>query len=160
MRSTAAQNTGNEGAFNYAKGDRLIGVESIVGGQIGDTLTGNSSANTIWGEDGAADTLSGGSGTDEFYFVTANFGNDVIKDYNLTSREKIYLCQGSGAPPTLATHCGDAADNGSDYVITVTHAGAMAGMITLTGITSSSTNFDRRRRQRYLRSGGGAIELG
>ena len=179
LSSTAAQNEGNDNegsspiSSNYAKGDRLIRIENIYGSgrTPGDTLTGTSSANTIWGEDGpdtidggggndrligdrlrrsdsatysadgGSDILTGGTGTDEFYFVTANFGNDVIRDYNLESREKIYLCMGGGTNPTLATHTG--ANSGSDYVITVMHGTTTAGTITLKGITAASANFDR-----------------
>ncbi len=180
LSSTAAQNEGNDNVeppdavtpwVNHAKGDRLISIENLYGSRRtpGDTLTGNGSANTIWGSHGpdtinggggndrligdrlrsetytagdrASDTLTGGSGADEFYFVTPQFGDDTISDYNLASREKIILCMGSGTNPTLATQTGE--NSGSDYKITVTHGSATAGTITLTGITTASANFDR-----------------
>ena len=97
----------------------------LHGGGGSDRLIGDDHENA----DGGNDTLSGGGGDDEFYFVTANFGNDVISNYNLYSREKIYLCQGAVRNPILATHSG--ANSGSDYIITVTHGSATAGTITL-----------------------------
>ena len=89
-----------------AAGDVYIGVESLAGSALSDSLRGDDSANTIWGgggddwlygrggndvlagEDGndtlqgntGNDTLWGGAGTDRFYFGLGD-GQDTIGDF-------------------------------------------------------------------------------
>ena len=143
----------------HAQGDTLSTntIENLTGSDHNDTLTGDDDPNTLSGGAGndtlngnagsdnlnggtGDDTLNGGGGTDKFYFH-ASFANDTIGDYTLGSTqalsEEIYLCMGSQT--NLPTHAG--VDSGSDHVITVTFNSATAGTITLTGITTSSTNF-------------------
>ena len=87
--------------------------------------------------------MTGGSGTDTFVFrgPFGRFGSDTISDYTLgatkAASEKIHLCVGTSSDPP--THSG--VNSGSDHVITVMHNSKTAGTITLTGITTSSTNF-------------------
>ena len=140
-----------------AQGDTLSNIENLAGSSLGDTLTGDASANVLTGGAGndtlnggaggdmlnggtGTDALTGGNGSDEFYFH-ANFSTDTIADYTLgaskAASEEIHLCMGTQANPP--THSG--ADSGSNHVITVTFNGSTAGTITLTGITTSSTNF-------------------
>ena len=132
-----------------ARGDTYTSIENVTGTSHDDTLTGDANANVLKGGGGSDklnggggdDTLTGGGGSDEFYFYEG-FGNDTITDYALgaskDASEKIYVCMGTHA--NLPTTSG--ADSGSNYVITVTFDGETAGTITLTGITSSSTNFN------------------
>ena len=69
--SDEVQETGGD-----AQGDRLTGVEHLVGSDFGDQLTGNASVNWLFGESGgdllagggAADSLFGGSGDDAVFF--------------------------------------------------------------------------------------------
>ena len=148
---------GVTGSGGHAQGDTLTEIENLIGSAHGDTLTGDANANALTGAAGndtlnsgggddmlnggtGTDALTGGGGSDEFYFH-ADFSNDTIADYTLgTSKadsEEIHLCMGTQTNPP--THSG--ADSGSNHVITVTFDGSTAGTITLTGITTSSTNF-------------------
>lgn len=131
-----------------AYGDTFESIKKIVGSGGNDMLIGDGKANNLSsaaGDDllrgGGDNTPMGGAGNDEFYFY-AGFGSDAIDDYTLGSAqvtsEEIHLCLGNGS--NLATDCG--VDGGSDRVITVTLDGAIAGTITLTGITSGFTNFN------------------
>ena len=103
-----------------------------------DTLNGGAGADTLVGGLGN-DTLTGGDGIDTFGYVGSANGSDTITDYNLAASkadsDKIRLCGNNGTP----THTG--ADSGSDHVITVTLGGNTIATITLTGITTGSTNF-------------------
>jgi Ca2+-binding RTX toxin-like protein len=65
----AAAETGGDAA-----GDVLTGIENLVGSGGNDTLTGNNSANVIYGGLGT-DTITGNSGSDLIY---GGDGNDVI----------------------------------------------------------------------------------
>ncbi len=53
------------GRGGHADGDRLKGIENIVGSIHDDRLTGNSATNILLGGSGA-DTLAGGEGSDDF----------------------------------------------------------------------------------------------
>ncbi len=140
-----------------AQGDTLTEIENVIGSSQGDTLTGNGSANVLIGGAGndtlngrnggdmlrggtGTDALTGGNGSDKFYFHE-DFSTDTIADYTLgasqAASEEIHLCMGTQSNPP--THSG--ADSGSNHVITVTFNGTTTGTITLTGITTSSTNF-------------------
>ena len=127
------------GSGGHAASDTLDGIENLAGSAHADTLTGDASANILQGGAGG-DTLNGGGGDDEFHF-REGFGADTIGDYTLgTSQdasEKIHLCMGTAENPPTQT----GTDSGSNHVITVTFDGATTGTITLTGITTSSTNF-------------------
>lgn len=57
-----------------AAGDRLIGVEDIIGSMFGDTIIGTDAANALDGFVGA-DSLFGGLGAD---LITGGFGSDRI----------------------------------------------------------------------------------
>ena len=84
--------------------------------------------------------MNGEAGTDTFVF-NGPFDSDTISDYTLgttkAASEKIYLCIGMQTNPPAHT----GTDSGSNHVITVTYNARTAGTITLTGITTSSTNF-------------------
>ena len=67
--------------------DTLVGIEAVVGTELGDTLIGSAGADALYGEYGddrltggaGADTLQGGMGTDRFrYFVGSDLAGDVI----------------------------------------------------------------------------------
>lgn len=61
LASTLTQATGGSGS------DRLLNIESLIGSNFNDKLTGNSSVNTLNGGLGN-DTLDGGAGNDVFRF--------------------------------------------------------------------------------------------
>ncbi|MGO1074610.1 hypothetical protein [Inquilinus sp. CA228] len=58
-----------------AAGDRLTGIESLVGSTFGDRLLGNSAGNTLVGGDGD-DTLDGGAGDD---LLAGGAGADALE---------------------------------------------------------------------------------
>ena len=64
-----------------AEGDRLIGIENIIGGSGDDRLTGDGEANTLTGGKGI-NTLTGGAGADTYvyYVTTSDDGIDTIED--------------------------------------------------------------------------------
>ena len=85
----------------YAQGDALTNIESIIGTDFNDTLTGNSEDNNLVGQHGndtlsggdgndtlsgggGDDTLSGGAGNDQFFgsdgddIISGGDGNDYI----------------------------------------------------------------------------------
>ena len=70
--AVAVRLDGNASSGDIAEGDRLSGVERVIGGAYADTLIGDSGDNTLDGGAGddvlrgglGADTLIGGSGTD------------------------------------------------------------------------------------------------
>jgi serralysin len=71
-----------------AAGDRIAGIEAVIGSSYADMITGDALANRLQGGGGAdmlvggggADTLSGGAGADVFVFGVAA-GKDVISDF-------------------------------------------------------------------------------
>jgi Ca2+-binding RTX toxin-like protein len=67
LSKTVAQDTG-------AGADTLTNFENLVGGTVGDTLTGNAGANKIWGGAGH-DLIQGGGGADKLY---GEAGNDTL----------------------------------------------------------------------------------
>jgi Ca2+-binding RTX toxin-like protein len=54
--------------------DTITGVEGVIGGAAGDSLTGSDSDDRLWGR-GGADTLAGGLGTDT---LEGGLGDDVL----------------------------------------------------------------------------------
>ena len=122
--------------------DRLYagaGNDQMDGGAGNDQMDGGAGQDTLIAAAGT-DTLNGGADRDSFRF-RGSFGNDTIEDLDLNGSdvENIFLCVGTESNRPTWT----GADRGANYVITVTHNNARAGTITLKGITSSSTNFDR-----------------
>jgi Ca2+-binding RTX toxin-like protein len=91
------------GSAGEAQDDLLTGVEGVVGSTYGDVLTGDSGANTLFGQGGGdilfglngADTLVGGAGADRFVFI--NIGDsavaaaDQILDFSLAEGDRIDL---------------------------------------------------------------------
>lgn len=71
-----------------AEGDRLNGIEHLIGSSHGDTLTGDDDANRLSGGAGAdilvggvgSDVLTGGAGEDLFRFASGD-GADTIGDF-------------------------------------------------------------------------------
>ncbi|MFB2550697.1 calcium-binding protein [Ensifer soli] len=69
-----------EGAFGWgqggeAEGDRLSGIENLLGSAFDDRLTGNGGANRLDGN-GGADLLAGGAGNDT---LAGGAGNDTLR---------------------------------------------------------------------------------
>lgn len=71
------------GAFGQAEGDTLVGIEKLVGTNMGDTLIGDDQDNRLAGRDGddiltgglGDDTLAGGVGADT---MTGGGGSDTV----------------------------------------------------------------------------------
>ena len=56
-------------------------IENVIGGALGDTLTGNALNNAVDGAVGGNDTLTGGAGNDTYRFDTDNaLGSDTIDE--------------------------------------------------------------------------------
>lgn len=73
----------NGGSGGDGAGDTFIDIEAIEGGAFGDTLTGNTGANKVWGL-GGDDKLFGGAGDDQIWGGTGadqlagETGNDIL----------------------------------------------------------------------------------
>jgi len=98
-----AQIGGGDG--NHALGDTLIGIENLVGSNLGDVLTGNGVANILNGLDGddaitagAGDTVDGGTGLD--VLLSSDAALDVISTTHIQGVERIDLT-GSAASLTV-----------------------------------------------------------
>jgi ELWxxDGT repeat protein len=66
--------TAGTGQGSEAEGDRLTGIEAVIGSELNDVLTGNAGANNLFGRDGA-DALYGLAGDD---FLSGGFGGDQM----------------------------------------------------------------------------------
>ena len=66
--------TSNRGTGGTAEGDRLSGIESLIGSVFADTLIGDTGANRLEGGNGD-DAISGGGGDDTFQ---GGMGNDTM----------------------------------------------------------------------------------
>ena len=62
------------GRLGDAEGDRLIGIENLIGSKYSDTLIGNDKRNTIFGQDGD-DNIFGGRGVDSLW---GGDGDDLL----------------------------------------------------------------------------------
>ncbi|MBX9885753.1 MAG: hypothetical protein K2X68_12360, partial [Novosphingobium sp.] len=104
---------GNASSGDIAEGDRLSGIERVVGGAYADTLIGDSGDNTLDGGAGddtlrgglGADTLIGGSGTD-----TADYSDSF-------AAVAVDLAAGTGRGGSAAGDTFSSIENvtGSDY---------------------------------------------
>ena len=81
-----------------AEGDRLNGIEHLVGSAHADTLTGDARGNRLWGG-GGADTLSGGGGDD---VLEGGAGADRL-DGGAGEDTLLYAGSGAGVNVNLAT---------------------------------------------------------
>lgn len=63
-----------------AHGDVLISVESVVGSNFGDVLTGDGTTNLLSGG-GGGDQLTGGGSPDLFYFTPGAANGDTVVDF-------------------------------------------------------------------------------
>ena len=64
------------GRYGHAEGDRLAGIEDLVGSDYDDTLGGDAGANRLHGGGGGNDRLEGGAGDDSLY---GGDGNDTLQ---------------------------------------------------------------------------------
>jgi Ca2+-binding RTX toxin-like protein len=67
------------GAGGHAAGDRLYGIENLVGSAFADTLFGDDGANRLAGR-GGNDVLLGRGGADAFVFGPGS-GTDTVLDF-------------------------------------------------------------------------------
>jgi Ca2+-binding RTX toxin-like protein len=129
-----------------AAGDVISNFERLSGSANGDTLTGNTAGNFIYGRAGN-DTLTGGGGADRFYFDTtlnASTNLDTITDFNTSVADAIYIDDaiftGLAVGTLTATDFGTSAAVGADVVYT--DGGlyfAAGGAVTLAGYTQFAT---------------------
>ena len=154
-------------AGSWSSGDKLSGIENLLGTDFTDFLLGNASANTLVGGDGndmltgrgGADILTGGAGDDTFrYLATADStvaAHDVITDFGNGS-DVIDLTAISGitndavysatTPTTVAAHSVVYFQNGADTVIYANASNATENaanadmMLVLTGVDASTLN--------------------
>jgi Ca2+-binding RTX toxin-like protein len=91
LRDGAFSTVAGAGSNNVAIAYDTV-IEDAVGGSYDDRLTGNDVANVLNGG-GGDDRLTGGAGADTFVF-DANWGRDVIVDFN--SGEDLLDFRGSG----------------------------------------------------------------
>ena len=129
-----------------AAGDIISNFERLSGSANGDTLTGNTAANFIYGRAGN-DTLTGGGGADRFYFDTtlnASTNLDTITDFNTSGADAIYIDNaiftGLTAGTLAPTDFGTSAAVGAAVVYT--GGGlyfAAGGAATLAGYTQFAT---------------------
>ena len=96
---------GGPGQGGFAQGDRLVGVEGILGSLFGDALFGNAGSDTLSGEagddfldgQGGVDFMAGGLGKDVFVYRTifdtglAVGTRDTIADFNRLEGDLIDL---------------------------------------------------------------------
>jgi Ca2+-binding RTX toxin-like protein len=82
------------GLGGEAEGDRLSGVENLIGSGFGDRLVGNGGANALTGR-GGFDVLVGNGGADRFVYESRYDSNpkapDVIRDFSRSQGDKIDL---------------------------------------------------------------------
>ncbi|WP_225009931.1 calcium-binding protein [Novosphingobium percolationis] len=117
--------------------DQLAGIENVIAGNYGDTVTGNGSANTLRGM-GGNDVLTGKGGADRFVFETTPSGatnRDVITDFSHAQGDRIVLSKAifaaAGAVGTLgetqfcAAAGATAARDGDDRIVYNTSTGAL-----------------------------------
>ncbi len=64
----------NTALGGHAEGDRITGIEKVIGSVFADILTGGNGADQLFGN-GGADHLDGGEGDDRLW---GNKGNDVL----------------------------------------------------------------------------------
>jgi len=102
------------GVGGEAQGDKLLGIEGVVGSQFDDTLTGDAAANTLSGHSGN-DTLNGGDGNDVLYdYTTYGYGQDNDKLNGGAGNDAIYsyggkdVVDGGGGNDFLYMTRGDA----------------------------------------------------
>ncbi|WP_298849278.1 CHRD domain-containing protein [uncultured Ruegeria sp.] len=116
---------------NQIETDILRSVENVIGSDEGDVIVGNDLSNALNGE-GGDDILIGGAGADTFQFG-ANFGNDVVKDFE-TDLDKL---QFDDFGPDFGAQV-NVAQDGDDAVISFGNEGT----VRLVGVNSADLNED------------------
>jgi Ca2+-binding RTX toxin-like protein len=94
MEAVLVDLAAGRGVGGEAEGDRLFGIENLVGTRFGDQLAGNSGANVLNGYAGA-DVLLGRGGADRFDYDHQDFSNpkapDRILDFSRAQGDRIDL---------------------------------------------------------------------
>ncbi len=139
--SQATETSGPDMGYNLlgaaaggAAGDKLKGIENIIGTAGDDTLTGGTGANTFTGGDGA-DALDGGAGTGDD-LDTADYSN-----YDLATDSVTVTLAGSTAAPAVVRRDGESTDDpgNNDSLENVENIVGTAGDDVLTGDTAANT---------------------
>ena len=115
------------GAGGHAAGDRLMGIENLIGSDHADTLIGDENANRLYGGAGS-DILTGRGGADMFVFTA--FEGDVISDF--TNVDKISIAASGVIFSDLAI-----ADAGRDAAVAWN-----GGTLTLIGVDHAAVTED------------------
>ena len=130
-----------------AAGDRLLGIENIIGSGSDDTLTGNYLANRLEGGAGD-DTLIGGAGYDTYYIRSGDGNSNTITDDGGLVRFDFTASSSEKSDNDLIVRAGDGNDADTftitDYYLnsagyTIQQETTTGGVTTYTDYTPTAT---------------------
>ncbi len=132
------------GSGGDAEGDRLSGIERLVGSALADTLTGNAQSNRLDGGSGS-DLLEGGAGADA---LLGGGGNDTAS----------YAGSDAGVNVSLASGLGSGGDAEGDTLAAIENLTGSTLADTLAGDAQNNV-LDGGQGDDVLQGGAGADEL-
>ena len=133
------------GSGGDAEGDRISGVEHVVGSGYGDRLTGDAGRNILWGR-GGDDRLEGGEGNDWLYALIGAEGADTL-DGGAGNDVVDYGASASGVTVNLATGTGSGGDAEGDRISGVEYVFGSGYGDWLTGDAGRNISVGRWRRR-------------